>query len=86
LTLDDEGCVWVALHGGGAVQRFTPDGTLDRTVVMPEEKVTACCFYDGSLVVTTRAHVYVTDVGVGGPPAQLFRRAAPSDAEPTSAR
>ena len=86
LTVDDEGCIWVALHGGGAVQRFTPDGALDRTVALPEEKVTACCFYQGALVVTTRAHVWVTDVGVGGPPAQPFRSAAPSDAEPTSAR
>jgi sugar lactone lactonase YvrE len=86
LAVDDEGCLWVALHGGGAVQRFAPDGALDRTVELPEEKVTACCFYEGALVVTTRAHVYVTDVGVGGPPAQPFRSAAPSDAGPTSAR
>lgn len=86
ICLDDDGGVWVALHGGGAVQRFTPDGVLDRTVELPEEKVTACCFYEGSLVVTTRGHVYATDVGVGGPPAQPFRRDAPSDAGPTSAR
>jgi sugar lactone lactonase YvrE len=86
LAVDDEGCIWVALHGGGAVQRFTPDGVLDRTVELPEEKVTACCFYEGALVITTRAHVYVTDVGVSGPPAQPFRKAAPSDADPTSAR
>jgi sugar lactone lactonase YvrE len=86
LAMDEAGCIWVALHGGGAVQRFTPDGALDRTVDLPEEKITACCFYEGSLVVTSRAHVYVTDVGVGGPPAQPFRRAAPSDADPTSAR
>jgi sugar lactone lactonase YvrE len=86
LALDDEGCVWVALYGGGAVQRFTPGGVLDRTVELPEEKVTACCFYDGALVITTRAHVYATDVGVGGAPAQPFRSAAPSDAGPTNAR
>jgi sugar lactone lactonase YvrE len=86
LAVDDEGCIWVALYGGGAVQRFAPDGVVDRTVEMPEENVTACCFYEGALVVTTRAHVWVTDVGVGGPPAQPFRSTAPSDAEPTSAR
>ena len=86
LAIDDDGCVWVALHGGGAVQRFSPDGALDRTLELPEEKVTACCFYDGALVVTTRAHVWIADVGVGGPPAQPFRSAAPSEAEPTSAR
>jgi len=86
LAIDDEGCVWVGLWGGAAVQRFTPAGVLDRTVEIPEEEVTAPCFYDGVLVVTARTHIYVTDVGVGGPPAQPFRSAAPSDAEPTSAR
>jgi sugar lactone lactonase YvrE len=86
LTVDDDGCIWVALWGGSAVQRFTPAGVLDRTVEVPEEFVTACCFYEGSLVITTRRHVYVTDVGVGGPPAQPFRSAAPSEAGPTSAR
>jgi len=86
LCIDDDGCIWVALWGGSAVQRFTPDGSLDRTIEIPEENVTACCFYEGALVVTAQTHVYVTDVRVGGPPAQPFRSAAPSDAEPTSAR
>jgi sugar lactone lactonase YvrE len=86
LCLDDEGCVWVALWGGHAVQRFTPDGSLDRVVEIPAENVTACCFYEGSLVVTGDGKLFVGDVGVGGPPAQPFRSAAPSDAEPTSAR
>ena len=86
LALDDEGCIWVALWGGGAVQRYLPDGTLERTVDIPAENVTACCFYEGSLVVTGGGRVWVTDVGVGGAPAQPFRSAAPSDAEPTSPR
>jgi sugar lactone lactonase YvrE len=86
LCLDDEGCVWVALYGGGAVQRFTPDGSLDRTVEIPATNVTACCFYEGSLVVTGDGQVWITDVGVDGPPAQPFRKTAPSDADETSAR
>jgi sugar lactone lactonase YvrE len=86
LALDDEGCIWVALYGGGAVQRFTPDGALDRTVEIPATNVTACCFYGSSLVVTGDGRVWVTDVGVGGPPAQPFRSTAPSDADDTSAR
>ena len=56
LAVDDEGCVWVALWGGGAVRRYTPNGELERTVAVPAEKVTACCFGgdDGrSLYVTT---------------------------------
>jgi sugar lactone lactonase YvrE len=86
LCLDDEGFVWVALHGGGAVQRFAPDGSLDRTLEIPADNPTSCCFWDGRLIVTSRDHVWVTDVGVGGPPAQPYPSTAPSDAEPTSAR
>ena len=76
----------VQMTTAGAVQRFAPDGTLDRTVEIPADDPTSCCFYDDRLVVTSRDHVWITDVGVGGPPAQPFRSAAPSDAEPTSAR
>jgi sugar lactone lactonase YvrE len=56
LAVDDEGGVWVALYGGGAVRRFAPDGELDRVLEVPATNVTACCFggEDGrSLFVTT---------------------------------
>jgi sugar lactone lactonase YvrE len=83
LALDDEGCVWVAVYGGARVERWTPEGELDRVVP------TACCFGDGLLYITSgraEGRIYVCDAGVSGPPAQPFRRTAPSDAEPTSAR
>jgi sugar lactone lactonase YvrE len=86
LCVDDDGCVWVALYGGSAVQRFTPDGRLERTLAVPAENVTACCFYEGSLVVTGGGSVWIADVGVGGPPAHPFRSTAPSDADVTSER
>ena len=89
LTVDDEGCVWVAIYGGSRVERWTPNGELDRVLAVPEPNPTACCFGDGLLYVTTgraEGRVYVHDPGVTGPPAQPFRRTAPSDAEPTSAR
>lgn len=86
MCIDDDGCIWVALHGGGAVQQFAPDGSPVRAVEIPDENVTCCCFWEGSLVVTSRSHVWITDVGVSGPPAQPFRSTAPSDAGPTSAR
>jgi sugar lactone lactonase YvrE len=89
LTLDDEGCVWVAIYGGSRLERWTPDGTRDRVLQIPAENPTACCFGGDTLYVTTGpgdGRVYVLDPGVSGPPAQPFRRTAPSDAEPTSAR
>ena len=89
LTVDDEGCVWVAIYAGARVERWTPDGELDRALPIPEANPTACCFGDGLLYVTTgrgEGRVYVHDAGVSGRPAQPFRRTAPSDAELTSAR
>ena len=42
LTVDAEGGVWVALHGGGAVHRYGSDGALDAVVEVPTPQVTAC--------------------------------------------
>ena len=44
LTVDEEGGVWVALYGGGAVRRYTPDGVLDEVIGVAAEQVTACTF------------------------------------------
>jgi sugar lactone lactonase YvrE len=44
LTVDAEGCVWVALFGGGAVHRYTPEGELRAVVPLPVAQVTACTF------------------------------------------
>jgi sugar lactone lactonase YvrE len=58
LTVDTDGGVWVALWGGGAVQRHAPDGALDARIELPARNVTSCAFGDpdlGTLYVTTAA-------------------------------
>ena len=44
LTVDEEGGVWVALYGGGAVRRYTPEGVLDEVIEVAAKRVTACTF------------------------------------------
>jgi sugar lactone lactonase YvrE len=60
LSVDEEGCVWVALWDGGRVERYMPDGRLDRTVSVPGGGwVTNCAFGgpDGRTLYVTTACV-----------------------------
>jgi sugar lactone lactonase YvrE len=43
-TVDDEGGLWVALWGGGAVRRYDTEGKLTEVVELPVTNVTACAF------------------------------------------
>lgn len=87
LTVDSEGCVWVALYAGGAVRRYTPDGILDGVVEVGAHRVTACTFggprLDRLFITTSRedlvpgedplaGSLFVADVGVAGRPVREF--------------
>ena len=57
MTVDAEGGVWVALHGGWGLNRYSPDGDLVAEVRLPVARVTSCCFGGPELrdlYVTTR--------------------------------
>ncbi|MFB7734692.1 SMP-30/gluconolactonase/LRE family protein [Streptomyces sp. NPDC056112] len=60
LTVDADGCVWVALWDGAAIRRYTPAGTLDRVLDLPVSRPTACAFAGPGLT-----DLYVTTARTG---------------------
>jgi sugar lactone lactonase YvrE len=44
LTVDAGGDLWVALFGGGRVQRYSPDGVLREELLVPARETTSCAF------------------------------------------
>jgi sugar lactone lactonase YvrE len=44
ITVDEQGYVWVALHNGSAVHRYSPEGLLDMRIELPVALVTSCTF------------------------------------------
>ncbi len=87
LCVDEQDGVWVALYGGSAVHRYSPDGVLDVVIELPVTNVTACTFGGDDLrtlfVTTTRENVpdgeqplagavFRCEPGVGGLPARPF--------------
>jgi sugar lactone lactonase YvrE len=87
LCVDEQGGVWVALYGGGAVHRYTAQGALDQVVDVPARQVTACTFggpgLDELFITTSRENLDPGDdplagslfsaaVGVTGMPVRPF--------------
>jgi sugar lactone lactonase YvrE len=68
ITVDSEGCIWLALYLGGAVRRYSPDGQLVEHVAMPVTAVTSCGFGGPQLT-----DLYVTTAQHGLSEAQLAK-------------
>jgi sugar lactone lactonase YvrE len=87
LTVDADGCLWVALWNGWAVRRYAPDGTHLGTVEVPAARVTKPAFGGDTLTdlyITTAAAdeadpaqphaggIFHARPGVAGVPANAF--------------
>jgi sugar lactone lactonase YvrE len=87
MILDEEDCLWVALWGGWAVRRYSPDGELLGVLDVAVGRVTKCAFGGpelDDLFVTTASPetpdsaqphaggVFRARVGVKGRPANLY--------------
>jgi sugar lactone lactonase YvrE len=44
MTVDAAGDLWVAVYGGGLVNRYSPDGALRETLTIPALQSTSCAF------------------------------------------
>jgi sugar lactone lactonase YvrE len=44
LTVDSNGDLWVAIYGGGRIQRYSPEGQLCEELFLPAEQTTCCAF------------------------------------------
>jgi sugar lactone lactonase YvrE len=60
LTVDADGCVWVAMWGGAALRRFQPSGRPDVLVPVPVARPTSCAFGGPGL-----ADLFVTTASIG---------------------
>ncbi|WP_210479511.1 SMP-30/gluconolactonase/LRE family protein [Naasia sp. SYSU D00948] len=87
VAIDAEGGLWVALWGGGAVARYSPDGKLTERIELPVSNVTSCAFGGEdrrTLYITTSQQgvdlerepaagaLFAAEVGVAGRPLDAF--------------
>lgn len=59
-TIDNEGCLWTAIWGGGRLIRWTPDGRIDREIPLPVRQPTSCMFGGPNLDI-----LFVTSARIG---------------------
>ena len=58
MTVDSEGYVWSASAGGGALRRFAPDGSEERSIPFPARLVSSVTFGGADLT-----DIFVTTIG-----------------------
>ncbi|MEU9918809.1 SMP-30/gluconolactonase/LRE family protein [Streptomyces sp. NPDC051001] len=59
IRVDEEGCLWVALWGAGAVRRYHPEGHLLHTLAVPAPHPTLVCLPPDT------DRLFVTTAGTG---------------------
>ena len=77
LTVDAEGDIWVAIYGGGAVHRYSPDGVLREELRVPTAQSTSCAFAGpqlNRLYVTTATEGWSDEQRLAQPAAGLVYR------------
>ncbi|MFP5080195.1 SMP-30/gluconolactonase/LRE family protein [Pedobacter sp. JCM 36344] len=65
MSIDEQGMLWVALYGGGAVSRWNPfTGELLETIAIPALHITNCCFAGDKLneLIVTSARENMTEI------------------------
>jgi len=66
MTVDADGFLWVALWDGWAVERYSPDGRLERRVEVPAQQASSCAFGGPDLDL-----LFITTAQEGFPPGGL---------------
>lgn len=66
ITVDSEGCLWVAFWDGWCIRRLSPSAEVMRQVNVPVQRPTSCAFGGPSL-----DRLYVTSASIGFDPAEL---------------
>jgi sugar lactone lactonase YvrE len=85
-AMDADGCLWTSRWGAGKVVRYTPDGRIDRQIVLPATQPSSCAFGGPDLrtlfVTSARFEMaapgemdgalFAVDAGVTGLPMTVF--------------
>lgn len=60
MTVDAEGCLWIAFWDGWCLRRYSPEGALIGTLDVPVQRPTSCAFGGPAL-----DHLFITSASIG---------------------